>query len=184
MRFADRDYNLATYAPELVGEWNYEKNGDLKPPDLFPKSSKKVWWKCKDGHEWPATVDNRVKGKKCPYCTGRLAIQGINDLETLHPEIAAEWHSIKNGNLKPSEVLPKANKKVWWLCGNGHEWPATIATRTAGSECPYCKGKKPIPGETDLATVNPQLASEWSPKNKKSQLNIRQTVEKLYGGSV
>lgn len=167
MRFADRNYNLATYAPELIDEWNDEKNEGIHPEDMFPKSSKKVWWKCSKGHEWCALINNRVRGEKCPYCTGRLPIKGYNDLETLYPEVAKEWNYDKNGDLKPSDVLPKSNKKVWWRCSEGHEWSTKISVRTKGSECPYCKGKKPIKGKTDLATVNPQLASEWSPRNIK-----------------
>ena len=39
---------------ELMKEWNQEKNILYNPADLTSGSSKKVWWKCKNGHEWEA----------------------------------------------------------------------------------------------------------------------------------
>ncbi|WP_113882160.1 zinc-ribbon domain-containing protein [Cytobacillus firmus] len=38
---------------------------------MFVESNKKVWWKCKDSHEWRATIARRVKGPTCPHCSGR-----------------------------------------------------------------------------------------------------------------
>ena len=37
---------------------------------------------------------------------------------------------------------------------------AKVKSRSDGNGCPYCTGRYPIVGETDLATVNPILASE------------------------
>jgi hypothetical protein len=62
--------DLVTVNPKLAGEWNCEKNGDLKPEDFMVGSNKKVWWKCSKGHEWQATIKNRNKGSGCPYCSG------------------------------------------------------------------------------------------------------------------
>lgn len=63
-------YNdLATINPELAKEWNYEKNGDLKPSMVGAKSGKKVWWKCDKGHEWETGINNRHRLKMhCPKC--------------------------------------------------------------------------------------------------------------------
>jgi hypothetical protein len=30
------------------------------------------------------------------------------------------------------------NRKAWWLCGEGHEWDAVIASRNDGRGCPGC----------------------------------------------
>ena len=54
--------------PRLASEWNYEKNSVLKPEDFTANSGKKVWWKCKYGHEWEAVINNRNKGTGCPEC--------------------------------------------------------------------------------------------------------------------
>ena len=76
---------------ELMKEWNQEKNILYNPADLTSGSSKKVWWKCKNGHEWEAVIHTRVKGVGCPYCMSKKAIQGVNDFATLYPEMLKEW---------------------------------------------------------------------------------------------
>ena len=154
--------DLETVNPELAREWHPTKNGDLKPNGITANNSNKVWWKCKYGHDWEATVESRNKGAGCPYCAGQRAIAGVNDLETLFPEIAKEWHPKKNGALKPCDVMPKTMKHVWWLGKCGHEWEASVLRRTAGDRCPYCSGRRVLKGFNDLATVRPDIASEWN----------------------
>ena len=63
--------DLQTLNPSVASEWNYEKNGDLKPEDFTAYSGRKVWWKCTEGHEWQALIANRTRGTGCPYCSGR-----------------------------------------------------------------------------------------------------------------
>jgi hypothetical protein len=37
---------------------------------MFSKgSSEKAWWICPLGHEWCATIYNRVDGNGCPTCS-------------------------------------------------------------------------------------------------------------------
>ena len=169
--------DLATLNPELTKEWHPTKNGKLKPSKLAAKSNKKVWWRCGSGHEWETNVANRSKGNSCPYCSGKRVIKGETDLATINPELGKEWHLKKNGSLKPCDVKVKSNKKVWWQCENGHEWESLIANRSKGNGCPYCSGQRAIKGETDLATLNPELAKEWHPtkngKLKPSELTVK-----------
>ena len=79
--------------PKIAREWNKERNGDLKPTDVIANSNKRVWWKCKEGHEWSGLIVNRArKGKAdpgCPYCSGRKVLAGYNDLATTHPGMLA-----------------------------------------------------------------------------------------------
>lgn len=49
-----------------------KKTEELKPCNLKIKSNKKVWWKCKNGHEWQAIISNRTnKNQGCPFCKKR-----------------------------------------------------------------------------------------------------------------
>ena len=66
--------------------------------------------------------------------------------------------------------MGKSTKKVWWKCQKGHEWQASIRGRTIrGNNCPCCAGKIPILGETDLATLFPNIVLEWDyEKNEKT----------------
>jgi DNA-directed RNA polymerase subunit RPC12/RpoP len=154
--------DLQTVNPTLANEWDHEKNGNLKPENLTPSSNKKVWWKCINGHEWQATINNRSKGVGCPYCSGRYVIKGKTDLQTVNATLAKEWDYEMNIGLTPMDVSPNSNKKVWWKCLREHHWMATIADRNNGRGCPYCSGRYAVVGETDLQTVNPSLANEWN----------------------
>ena len=54
------------------------------------------------------------------------------------PNLVKEWHPTKNGRLTPKNVSSTYDKKIWWLCENGHEWEATIQDRVKGERCPDC----------------------------------------------
>ncbi|MCK9577663.1 MAG: zinc-ribbon domain-containing protein [Clostridia bacterium] len=90
-------------------------------------------------------------------------IKGVNDLATLRPDLALQWHPIKNGTLTPQSVTCGLNVKAWWICSLGHEWEARIADRSKGCGCPICAGQKVLIGYNDLATTNPELAKQWHP---------------------
>ena len=131
--------DLATVNPIIASQWHPTKNGLLTPNDVTLNSNKKVWWICAKGHSYGMTVKNKALGLGCPYCYGRYAIKGENDLATLYPDIAKQWNYNKNGDLTPQDVKPKSNKKVWWICDKGHEWEAYIYNRVNGSGCPICR---------------------------------------------
>ena len=155
--------DLATLNPELAAQWHPDRNGKLRPEDVTPGSDKRVWWLCEKGHAWQTRVGVRARqGRGCPYCTGQLVIPGENDLASRYPAVAARWHPIRNPVL-PSEILAHTHKRYWWLCEKGHEWQVSPSALIQGCGCPYCAGKKSIPGETDLATLNPELAAQWHP---------------------
>lgn len=154
--------DLQTKYPDIAQEWDFCKNIPLLPNEISVHSSLKVWWKCKNGHAWPAVIGNRTKGHGCPYCSGKKLIVGENDLQTKYPDIAREWDCIKNAPIKPSDIMPNTNKHFWWKCSKGHEWEATPNNRVQGKGCPYCAGLRVIVGENDLLTKNPELAAEWN----------------------
>ncbi|MBM6921517.1 zinc-ribbon domain-containing protein [Phocea massiliensis] len=90
-------------------------------------------------------------------------IKGKNDLATLSPHLAKEWHPTENGNLKPEDITVGSNKEVWWLCPEGHFYLMAVnqqAKRNYG--CPYCSGHRALKGVNDLATTYPDLVQEWN----------------------
>ena len=119
--------SLAAVHPELIAEWS-EKNLPLTPDSITFGSNKKVWWKGACGHEWETSVKARSNGEKCPICSGARVVAGINDLSTLKPELASEWS--EENEIKPTEVSIGSHKKVIWKCKLGHEWIATVKSRT------------------------------------------------------
>lgn len=160
--------DLKSVYPELASQWHSCKNGKLRSEDILPGSHRAVWWQCEHGHEWKASVKSRTEGTGCPVCSNRSIVSGVNDLQTLEPELAKEWHPVKNGGLKPSQVGCGTTRKVWWKCSKGHEWQADIHSRVVGRDCPVCSGKVVVVGENDLATLYPDIVKEWHPtKNGK-----------------
>ena len=163
--------DLLTLKPDLSKEWHPVMNGILSPHNVSVGSGQKVWWKGLCGHEWKAAVRSRVNGWGCPYCSGRRLLTGFNDLATKYPALAEEWHPTKNGSLGPTDVMSAVAMNVWWRGKCGHEWQATINSRSMNgnrngkiiSGCPICSGHRVLRGFNDLETTHPILAKEWHP---------------------
>lgn len=134
--------DLKTTNPDILKEWNYEKNINIAPNKITISSTKKVWWICDKEHEWEASLNSRrfstAIPTKCPYCSGRKVIKGQNDLATLSPSVANEWHPTKNSPLSPHHITNKGSKKVWWICDKSHEWAVSPGNRSRGEKCPIC----------------------------------------------
>jgi hypothetical protein len=56
-----------------------------------------------------------------------------------HPNLAAELHPERNGDLDPYALGAGSNRMVWWRCKAGHEWSAKVSHRTRGTGCPVCR---------------------------------------------
>ncbi|MGN7187013.1 zinc-ribbon domain-containing protein [Microbacterium enclense] len=150
--------------PKVAVWWHPSRNEGLTPDDVSRGSHRKVWWLCDSGHEWDSTIKGRTSMRTgCPVCSGRRTVAGINDLESLRPDIATQWGS--GNKLLPSEVTLHSSRKVTWVCAQGHEWIASVRDRTLGLGCPVCAGVRVEPGFNDLPTTHPDLAAEWSPEN-------------------
>lgn len=88
-----------------------------------------------------------------------------NRLSTTYPEIAAQWHQSKNGDLTPDDVSFGSGKKVWWQCllVEDHIWQANISARTVGEQgCSCCAGKTVV-ASNSFATNHPGIAAQWHP---------------------
>jgi len=137
--------NLLFKFPEICKEWHLIKNDDKKPENFTWGSHYKAWWQCSKNknHVWQASISGRTaeKGTNCPYCDGKK-VDKNNNLLFKFPEIAKEFHPIKNGDKIPEDFVAGSNKKAWWQCKKNkkHEWFATIGDRTGShnSGCPHC----------------------------------------------
>lgn len=125
----------------------------------------KITWKCEKGHQWDDYIRNRIKGAKCPYCMNKRVLKGYNDLTTIAPHLAEQWHPTKN-TTTPSEVVYGSGNKAWWVCENNHTYESSISDRyLRGTGCAICAGKKILTGYNDLLTLYPTVAEGYSPKN-------------------
>ena len=134
----DSTNSLLALHPELAAQWHPSKTSSLKP-EIFWDFKKPVWWKCPKGadHEWDATVYNRKRTGKCPFCSNKR-VSETNCLSTTDPELADQWHTTKNKGLSPEDVTAGSNKQVWWKCAKGHDpWKARVSNRKKNN-CPQC----------------------------------------------
>lgn len=166
--------DLATLCPELAEQWDYERN-DKTPQDYKTGSSQLIWWKCENGHSWEQPIASRVASYQrtgtpvCRYCNGWTEYCGENQrqqkpkrlpLTVSHPELLDEWDYEKN-DIAPDEYHP-TRTVVWWLCPKCNQsYPQSIGQKIRGGKCLYCYGKRAVAGVSDLATVCPELATQW-----------------------
>ena len=78
------------------------------------------------------------------------------------PSLVEEWDYKKNQPLTPERVSFKSNIEVSWICPKGHTYRMTIDKRSEGRNCPFCSGRKLLPGYNDFET--------WCKNNKKEKL--------------
>lgn len=157
--------SLEEYKPELLNEIDYDKNKEFNPRKVGQSSTKKIWWKCINGHSYYSSIGSRTRtnGTGCPYCAGQKLLPGYNDLQTRYPQVSKDWDFEKNYPLKPNQIMPGSAKKVWWRCEKGHSYFKAPNSRTSlGTGCPICANKEVLVGYNDLATINPELLSKWN----------------------
>lgn len=120
--------SLGEKHPEILGEWDYEKNGELTPYDLTAGTLINVWWKCAEGHSFNMPVSKYVvRLNKCTVCKGKE--------KNLLRE---KWDSEKNGSSFDEKLTKSSRKKAWYKCGKGHsEWisPLQIYGKKACKKC-------------------------------------------------
>jgi hypothetical protein len=107
----------------------------------------------------------------CPFCSGRFAIRGENDLKTLNPKLARELVDYDATKLKIS-----SHTNVNWKCKYGHIWEARVSDRSKGQGCPICAGKRILIGFNDLKTTHPAVAKEahgWDPRTTTAGSGVR-----------
>jgi hypothetical protein len=125
--------------PELLNEWDYEKN-IINPYAIRPGSHTIIYWKCKNEHSWSTPLYSRSLGSfSCPFCSNRYTTKE-NSVGFLDPKFMEEWDEIKNRNLDPYSISIKSDIKAWWRCNKDekHSWKTSISHRFHGTNCPYC----------------------------------------------
>ncbi len=146
-RRASTTNSLASLYPALAAQWHPTRNGRLTAADVSFGSTKKAWWRCDAApdHQWRTTIASR-RERGCPFCAHRRA-SSTYSLALLRPAVARQWHSTRNGGLRPSDVTPGSRKRVWWRCVSGHSWQCEISlrTRTRATGCPGCRLRRRRP---------------------------------------
>jgi hypothetical protein len=135
---SDRN-RLSILHPEIMEEWDFDKNKDIVLSSITYGSDKKVWWKCKIcGYSYCAKICDRVNKKHgCASCSGKI-ITDRNRLSYLFPEISGEWDFEKNSKT-PSDFSFGSHEEIWWICPIcGHNYQCRISNRVHHRGCPSC----------------------------------------------
>jgi len=147
--------------------WDNEKNGVIKPRDVFKSTAKKYWFNC---DKCPHTFDTRLDGSWCPYCVN-LKLCNNNNCQScfeksfaFHPK-CTYWNNEKNGVIKPRDVFKSTAKKYWFNCNKNHLFNSTLYNINNGSWCPYCVNKTEQKLFEKLQPIYPliitQFKQEW-----------------------
>lgn len=145
--------NLKYLYPEILLDWDYEKNKVL-PENLTASSGKIVFWKCKDcSYDWKTALNSRTSTSQtgCPSCSGKV-ISDNNRLSKVFSKISEEWDYNKNNSKTPDDFSFGSHAKVFWKCSVcDNSWMCSISSRTnMETGCPHCSCSK---GETKIYEV-------------------------------
>lgn len=158
-RFATTETSLATWClnngewgKQLLREWVglTEDNQPISTNNIARASNMRVKWRCSNGHEWVAPVNNRTcRRLGCAICHGQLPLAERNlklwcqTNGECGQQIMREWLGLTEDNqpISMDAITQGSSKKVKWRCLNGHEWIASVRNRvTNGHGCPFCAG--------------------------------------------
>jgi Zn finger protein HypA/HybF involved in hydrogenase expression len=165
-------YNdLETTHPDLFAELSLD-GVDPKSKLVSSGSDKKMSWSCpKCRQNYEASVSSRMRGTSCPICANLRVVKGINDLASTHPDLAALWDGAKNAPENAFNIVKGSNKKFFWICNLGHSFKSSPNEMGVNS-CPVCSNRVVQPGVNDLATLFPELITQWSDKNPLSPSEV------------
>lgn len=150
--------NLFDKNPDLVRIWDWSNNAHVDPHKVSAGSAKEVHWRCELGHSYFRQIRLAAseKSQGCPYCAGIRVLPGFNDFESKRPA-EAKLYSPKN-TVAVNDIYFLSKTQRLWICPLGHEWQARPKDIAHGLLCPYCEGRRTLPGFNDLQTLYPEVA--------------------------
>lgn len=139
--------SLAYKYPELLKEWDYDKNNEigLKPETTHPNSKTIAFWICPKKHPYKLSIQSSIHTQKssCPYCNNKKVLPGFNDLVTKFPKTIKIWDFNKN-IINPHEIAPHSSKEAWFICSKcGKSYNRLIKYQSQRNEswCSRCSPK-------------------------------------------
>ena len=115
--------------------WDAELNAKeaLNPNKLRCRSNKVCNWVCYccprgQPHKWRA-ASSVCSGSGCPCCCGHKACI-CNSLQSLFPEVAAEWDYTRNPGT-PDDYAAGSVSRAWWFNDKRGNFQSTIHSQTA-----------------------------------------------------
>lgn len=155
--------SIARKAPDLLKEWDWERNRSFDSSEIPATSDQRVWWRCRNDHNhvWQMAVGYRVTtGVGCPRCGNDAPA-----LSQVLPNLRQEWDYTRNSKSFES-VHVNSSVKYWWICGRNltHSWQASPYQRVRSKKgCPLCERRSEQRELRSLEAKFPMIAREWHP---------------------
>lgn len=157
--------------PDLANMWSPKNN--VKLEIIVPNNTEKrqTTWNCKTcdlefEEHFNVVLNNYITNGEsthniCPYCTKCLPDPRTDSLDIVKPFLINEWIAELNGDI--SKEFPDSERDIKWRCRKCcGEFEAKICDRKESDGiCPYCSGKKLLPGFNSFADLYPDLLTEW-----------------------
>jgi DNA-directed RNA polymerase subunit RPC12/RpoP len=143
----------------------------VSPENITAGTDKRLNWICAEcSHEWSANGYSRASGAGCPACANKVIhIDGRNSMRSTHPNLTAELHPTKNGDVTPDNLIAGSDKRLIWVCAEcSGEWEATLNNRTSNlSGCPMCTKKTQRELFNIVTKLFPDNEVKWDYKHPK-----------------
>lgn len=157
----EKFYTSNPYTLQNIKLWLKLNNKQIELiSNIYENADVKLQWKCLKSEcqeVFMASWKHIIGSCGCPFCAG-VQVGLSNCLATKRPDLASEWHPIKNGDLTPYSVTCNSEKRIWWKCNKcDHEWITGIHNRHRETGCPLCnisKGEAKILNYLNLNIVN------------------------------
>ena len=162
--------SLATKAPAVAAQWDYEAN-DNTPDDVVPQSENLL-----NGFAMPVVTNGQqglvLKSVTTVAAPCALRLQGRNasSAQLLQSDTdLAQWAHERNAdeNNYPDNTTLQSHKQIHWVCtkcpaGQKHCWSAKPCDRTGSRKtgCPFCSGRVACKCNS-LQGLYPDIAAEW-----------------------
>jgi DNA-directed RNA polymerase subunit RPC12/RpoP len=139
-------------------EQAFEKEG-YKLLSEYKRNTTKLKFICPEGHEHSITWADFRSGCRCAYCAGKIV-----DLEEVKAVFETAGYTLLNS-------YERADKKLKYICPNGHQHEITWNSFKAGNRCAYCAGKILTHEQVELAFTMEgyQLLDRYVNSNTKMQ---------------
>ena len=163
-----------SFASHEKSKYWSNKNGDIKPREIFRWSHNKYWFDCNNcNHTFDTLLSNINYGQWCPYCSNRKLCDKeckicFEKSFAFHPN-SVYWNNEKNGAIVPREIFRWSNNKYWFDCNKcNHTFDTSLCHLNDGNWCPFCKNKTEGKLYSKLLPIYPtiitQFKQEWCKK--------------------
>ncbi len=144
----------------------HNKNIDINPLQEYQTANTKILHKClKCGYEWKVAPNQLLTGGGCPVCNKSSQVFiGINDLNTVYPEISKMLLNQEEGK----KYACHSSKKLDWICPYCHNivrQKSIDKVTSRGLKCNCCGSGISIPNKF-VANILSELGIEYIPEKR------------------